>query len=91
MLLRSVKAPENRIAPSEITPRDLYFDRRRFLAGAAALGVFGALPFADGARAAKLDFKTTDFGKDEKLTPLKDVTTYNNYYEFGSSLAVPNS
>jgi len=28
--------------------------------------------------------KETAYGKDEKLTPYRDVTTYNNFYEFGT-------
>ena len=28
--------------------------------------------------------KKSPFSTDEKLTPYKDVTTYNNFYEFGT-------
>jgi sulfoxide reductase catalytic subunit YedY len=36
-----------------------------------------------------LNFKKTAYGSDEKLTPYEDVTTYNNYYEFGTSKSDP--
>jgi sulfoxide reductase catalytic subunit YedY len=72
--------------PSEITPRRVWL-RRRELVRAAAAGI--ALPLAGGAFAqsgrpeAKLPAKPGPFGTDEKLTSYKDVTTYNNFYEFG--------
>lgn len=74
------------IKPSEITPRDLYLDRRGLLAGAGALGLGAAFPAAAATLTyAKSPLSTTG----EALTPLKDVTTYNNYYEFGTDKADP--
>ncbi|MFX4959616.1 hypothetical protein ABTC43_19220, partial [Acinetobacter baumannii] len=74
------------IKPSEITPRDLYLDRRRFIAAAGALGLGAALP----AGAATLTYAKSPLSTTgEALTPLKDVTTYNNYYEFGTDKADP--
>jgi sulfoxide reductase catalytic subunit YedY len=74
MLIRH--APD--LAPSEITPRDVYLNRRQILAGTAGLlaGAAGTSAFA--AAPAKSPFST-----DEPLTPKKDVTSYNNFYEFG--------
>ncbi len=34
-------------------------------------------------------YKKTAYGADEKLTKYEDVTTYNNYYEFGTDKADP--
>lgn len=34
-------------------------------------------------------YSKTSYGLDEKLTPFKDVTTYNNYYEFGTDKSEP--
>jgi methionine sulfoxide reductase catalytic subunit len=75
------------IVSSEITPRGVYLRRREFIAGAAALGlgsglsaVLPAAPAAAPLNAAKSPLSTTD----EKLTPLKDITSYNNFYEFGT-------
>ena len=70
-----------KIASSEITPRQTYLDRRQFL-GAAAIGAVGLLG-AGTASAAALTTVDSKYKVDEKLTPIKDVTTYNNFYEFG--------
>ncbi len=70
-----------KIASSEITPRQIYMRRREFL-GAATLGAM-ALYGAGKASAAALSAVESKYKVDEKPTPLKDVTTYNNFYEFG--------
>jgi len=93
MLIRS--KPD--IRPSEITPRDVYRRRREFLqaagaiGGAAALGAAGILAGPRRARAgAKLaDVRKSAFSTAEERTPFKDVTTYNNYYEFGTDKDEP--
>src|SRR5271170_3576491 len=74
---------------SDVTPKPLYVNRRRFLTGSIALCAFGAL--AGTARAGKLgDIKKTSYNAgDEKLTPLEAITHYNNFYEFGTDKADP--
>ena len=77
-----------KIRSSEITPRASYMSRRRFLGGAALMG--GSL--AVGARAAS-PFGTivkSPLSTNETPTPYADVTTYNNYYEFGTSKEQPD-
>ncbi|KZE33505.1 protein-methionine-sulfoxide reductase catalytic subunit MsrP [Crenobacter luteus] len=71
------------IAPSEITPRELYLDRRRFL----ALGAAGALLSADALAA--LTARKSVYSTAEKANSLKDITGYNNFYEFGTDKADP--
>lgn len=89
------------IASSEITPKDTYMNRRKFLLGASA-GV-GALvlggrvlremasPNAVALANTKIEgvrnspLSTTG----EKLTPLKDIANYNNYYEFSTDKYEP--
>ena len=61
------------IPASEITPEPLYLGRREFLK-AAGIGVAAA-----GGLVPPLWLR-----RQEELTPYKDVTGYNNYYEFGS-------
>src|SRR5437764_14399016 len=89
-----IRKPDD-IAASEITPKSLYLNRRKFLAGTAAtaaavaggLLLRGAAPSAAAAApvAGKLPaFGKSSFSTDEKQTPLKDVTNYNNYYEFST-------
>src|SRR4051794_12277490 len=78
------------VRPSEITPEALYLRRREFvLAGAAlgtaALGIGTARPAAASLAFTKSPLSTTG----EALTPLKAITTYNNYYEFGTDKGDP--
>jgi methionine sulfoxide reductase catalytic subunit len=73
---------------SQVTPKQEYLNRRRFLAaGSAALG---ALALPSRARAGALTGYTKGpFNTDEKPTPLDAVTHYNNYYEFGTGKDEP--
>ncbi|MCO5733984.1 protein-methionine-sulfoxide reductase catalytic subunit MsrP [Rhizobium sp. SSA_523] len=75
-----------RIKPSDITPRDLYLSRRALMGGgAAALAMAGP----GSALAAALSAAPSRYTVDEKPTPKNDVTTYNNFYEFGTGKADP--
>ena len=78
MIIR--KAP--RIRYSEVTPKHLYLNRRRFLSALPAAGALLSTAFADGklGNLVKSPLSTTG----EQITPLKYVSTYNNYYEFGT-------
>jgi len=78
--------PPADISPSEITPPDIYRDRRRFMQGMGALAAGAALGAAPDAEAGiKLaGVRDSAYRLDEKNTPYKDVTTYNNFYEFGT-------
>jgi sulfoxide reductase catalytic subunit YedY len=84
------------ILPSEITPRGVFADRRRFMRGAAALGVAVAAgaqlvePPRAWAGAKLAGVKKSAFSVPDALTPYKDVTTYNNYYEFGTDKTDPS-
>jgi sulfoxide reductase catalytic subunit YedY len=80
------------IRSSEITPKDVYLNRRRSLAaGAGSLAGAAGLMLPAAAAAAKLDGITKGpFGTTEKMTPYKDVTTYNNFYEFGTGKEQPS-
>ncbi|MDD2868032.1 protein-methionine-sulfoxide reductase catalytic subunit MsrP [Neomegalonema sp.] len=73
------------LPPSEITPQEIWLDRRRLLAGALAAGLLGS----GQARAAPLEAAKGGYDPGEPLTPQKDVTSYNNFYEFGSGKSDP--
>lgn len=75
------------VRPSETTPRDIFLNRRHLVIGAAALG-FAALS-EQSASAALLQAIKSPLSTDERLTPRKDVTSYNNYYEFGTDKGDP--
>ena len=67
---------------SQVTPKAIYLNRRRFLAAALAAPI--------SARAATLTAAKTAFNADgEKITPQKIATTYNNFYEFGTGKDEP--
>jgi sulfoxide reductase catalytic subunit YedY len=92
-----MKAPD--IRSREITPKDVYLNRRRFIAGAGAAGAaLLAGRFADdllqprfSARAAsRLQFVKSPLStQGEQLTPYNDITSYNNFYEFGTGKEDP--
>ncbi|MBB3382420.1 MULTISPECIES: protein-methionine-sulfoxide reductase catalytic subunit MsrP [unclassified Rhizobium] len=77
-----------KIASSEITPRSIYLKRRDFLTAAGA-GIGMAAIGGKTALAEALTATKSNYTVDEKLTPIKDVTTYNNFYEFGLDKADP--
>jgi len=70
---------------SEITPYDMYLNRRAFIFGAAAVIALGP-GGAPAAQSAGQPLKATPnpaYKVEDPPTPMKDVTTYNNFYEFG--------
>ena len=69
---------------SDVTPKSIYLNRRRFLASSLALAPAMAWAGTKLPAAAKSKYSTT-----EKLTPYQDVTTYNNFYEFGTQKDQP--
>ncbi|WP_269716282.1 protein-methionine-sulfoxide reductase catalytic subunit MsrP [Caulobacter sp. NIBR2454] len=75
MLIRN--APD--LTENDVTPHEVYLQRRQFMAGGIAAG----LGLAGAATAAPLAFKPSKWSTTEKRTPLDDVTSYNNFYEFG--------
>ena len=93
-----------RIAPSHITPPEVYFNRRAFLKGAlgvgagAALGraAAAALPAQSGAPLAYTYDAAESVaalvhapGQNETPNTWEQITNYNNYYEFGTGKSDP--
>ena len=79
------------ILPSEITPPEIYRERRRFMQGMGVLAAGVALGTAPDAQAgAKLaGVRPSVYRLEDDSTPYKDVTTYNNFYEFGTGKGDP--
>lgn len=85
------------IPSSEITPESVYVNRRKFIKAAAA-GAAGlalgpqALAGADAAQSQEIPprFATMESELDEPLNSYRDVTTYNNFYEFGTAKDDPH-
>jgi sulfoxide reductase catalytic subunit YedY len=93
-----------RIPPSQITPPEVYFNRRSFLAQALAAGVGASIGAAraavlPGKAGAPLSFSPNPresvdalvhaSGQDETPNTFEEVTSYNNYYEFGTDKGDP--
>lgn len=91
-----IRKPDD-ILPSEITAEAVWQDRRRWLKrmGLAAAGV--ALPGAaaaqllasDGDTAPLGEISTTAWGDGLSVNSWQDITTYNNFYEFGTGKSDP--
>ena len=63
---------KNTLAEDDVTPYSAYLNRRQLMTGAAAGAIAGALPMAARAQ-----------GELEPNT-WEEITSYNNYYEFGT-------
>ena len=77
--------------PSEITPRALYLGRRAFVLGLGA-GLIAAARAAElraGPLAPLPAQPDAKLSTSETPTPYADVTSYNNFYEFGTSKSDP--
>jgi sulfoxide reductase catalytic subunit YedY len=85
------------IKPSDITPREVYEGRRRFIAGIAATAAVGTSvwemanrqAFAQGPAAKLPATRNAGFSTGEKQTSFEDATHYNNFYEFGTDKGDP--
>ena len=79
---------------SEITPRSVYLRRRQLIGAAAAAGLVGTPLLPARARqqngAQRLATRPSTFSTVEKPTSYRDVTTYNNFYEFGTDKDDPS-
>ncbi len=86
------------IPSSEITSQSSYLNRRQFIgaaaaAGAVALGAEQLIApstrvYADDTKLQTVKSPLSTTG--ETLTSLKDITTYNNFYEFGTDKSDPS-
>jgi sulfoxide reductase catalytic subunit YedY len=90
---------------SEVTPQALYLNRRKFLAGLAAAGAAGTIGLGlrrlaapttvtadNGPAGGQIQgLQKSPFSTTETITPFKDVSNYNNYYEFSTDKYEPAS
>lgn len=82
MIIRSALG----IPYSQVTPKSAYLNRRQLIAAAAG----GLIAPAMGSAATKLPgVVKSKYSTDEKPNAFRDITTYNNYYEFGTSKEQP--
>jgi sulfoxide reductase catalytic subunit YedY len=66
---------------SDVTPKPLWLNRRQIIAGAGALVASPAL--------ARIEAAPSRFSTDETPTSFEDITSYNNFYEFGTGKGDP--
>jgi len=97
MLIRRPRPGDSAaIQPSQITDEAVYLDRRRLLQAALAAGVTGlgaSWPADATSGGAPLTFKPNPAYNVTDPPPNKyeDITTYNNFYEFGIDKSAPAS
>jgi sulfoxide reductase catalytic subunit YedY len=92
MLIR--KPPQ--IRESEVTDEGLYVNRREFIRTATTLGIgLGLTAAAPPLAACTREGSSSETGalletgRQDELTPYEDVTSYNNFYEFGTDKSDP--
>ena len=70
-----MKRRSEKLGWSDVTPQPLWLNRRALMAGAGALAVT-----APGLLRAQVK---SPYSTDVEMNTLEDITSYNNYYEFG--------
>jgi sulfoxide reductase catalytic subunit YedY len=88
------KRPSWALSENQVTPESLYMNRRSFITGAAALAGVAAMPAgaalaADTRTLKALPHRKSAFDPGEALTPYEAVSSYNNFYEFGTGKGDP--
>ncbi len=100
MLIRRPQPGDSaNIQPSQITDESVYLNRRTLLQAALAAGVSGlGAAWSDAAQAAEPAAPATKplkakrnpaYVAAEQPNTYEDITTYNNYYEFGTDKGAP--
>ena len=79
------------IRSSDITPHEVFKQRRQLLQASVAAGLTGVLAAPATAVAKDLEgpIIKSDFSTDEEMSSFKTVTTYNNFYELGTDKGDP--
>ena len=84
----------NEVHPSDITPENVYLNRRAFIriASAAGIGLASSVVFPqllDG-QDRWPQGKKGPYDVDDEVNKYRDITTYNNFYEFGVDKSDPS-
>ena len=82
MLIQNNKS----LKENDITDYALYKDRRQFMKNAAGLGLMAA---TGGIIQPSFAKAASPFSTDEKATSFEDISSYCNYYEFGTDKSDP--
>jgi methionine sulfoxide reductase catalytic subunit len=89
------KRPSRQPLPSEITPIEGFMNRRQILAAALAGGATALLPDQAWAQAPAGDqlphSRNPKYSVTEAPNSYEDITSYNNFYEFGTDKSDPKA
>ena len=80
---------KDKLRYSDITPKQIFLNRRQILTGSSAVGISFLLP--NSAYADTLNYTTTNYAVDAEITSKSDATSYNNFYEFGTGKNDPKN
>lgn len=84
-----IKRPSD-IKASEITDERLYMQRRTFIKAAAGVGAIAAVGSSIPLLVSRAESDVTGAERaEDELTPYDKVTSYNNFYEFGTDKEDP--
>lgn len=92
MLIRHTHSGDSAgIRPSEITPEAIYLERRALLKAALAVGALAGFAWPRESRATtELKYtRNAHYTVDRPANSYEDITTYNNFYEFGTDKSAP--
>jgi methionine sulfoxide reductase catalytic subunit len=94
--MRRASPDSAKIVPSDITPQEKYLSRRALLVGSLGLAAapmlsrFTSTAQAQTSAGAALTYvHNAEFSVTDAPNSFKDISTYNNYYEFGTDKSDP--
>ena len=80
-----------KILPSEITPYKNYLNRRKFIKSSVATGLaLGASTGLHANHSSDQSVYANQLHENDKLNSFEEITTYNNFYEFGMGKTDPS-
>ncbi len=77
------KSSKSRLSWADVTPKSEFLNRRQIMAGMGAAAGMAALP------ASAATFPASQYSTDLEPNSLEDITSYNNFYEFGTGKGDP--
>jgi len=88
------KNKHGELPESDVTDHQVYLNRRQFLNTSATIATASMLPTGLAMAAVEpkpsfLDLASSDYAAGEKSSSFEEITTYNNFYEFGTSKTSP--
>ena len=77
---------------SEITPYKTYLNRRNFIKGSISTSIASTISMKVNAfHQSSNNIYSSQLDKNDKLNSFEEITTYNNFYEFGMGKSDPSN